>query len=162
MNNKKHLPVYGIGPFLGAGMVLMTALAVVLFHYVFGIGIADGIFAVLLRVAGIVLIISGVTVWFTGALRSDMDNNIKENCLKTDGIYAYVRNPMYSGIWLCFSGIGLMWHNYFAVPVIFINWFILTTVLKATEEKWLRDLYGQKYIDYCKRVNRCIPWFPAK
>jgi len=26
-----------------------------------------------------------------------------------------------------------------------------------TEEKWLKDLYGKEYIDYCKEVNRCIP-----
>ena len=35
-------------------------------------------------------------------------------------------------------------------------------VLKNTEEKWLSELYGQEYLDYCKKVNRCIPWFPKK
>ena len=33
-----------------------------------------------------------------------------------------------------------------------------TVTLKLTEEKWLRNLYGQDYADYMKRVNRCIPW----
>lgn len=32
--------------------------------------------------------------------------------------------------------------------------------MKHTEEKWLAALYGREYADYCKRVNRCIPWFP--
>lgn len=35
----------------------------------------------------------------------------------------------------------------------------LTVLLKQTEEKWLSDLYGEEYKDYCRRVNRCIPWF---
>ena len=35
-------------------------------------------------------------------------------------------------------------------------------VLVVTEEKWLRDLYGKQYEDYCNRVNRCIPWFRNK
>ena len=30
------------------------------------------------------------------------------------------------------------------------------------EEKWLRDMYGKEYEDYCKRVNRCWPWLPVK
>lgn len=30
------------------------------------------------------------------------------------------------------------------------------------EEKWLAELYGQEYIDYCKKENRCIPWFSNK
>ena len=39
---------------------------------------------------------------------------------------------------------------------------IMTIFLKNTEEKWLSELYGQEYLDYCKRVNRCIPWSPKK
>ena len=35
-------------------------------------------------------------------------------------------------------------------------------ILVVTEEKWLRDLYGKQYEDYCNRVNRCIPWFRNK
>ena len=35
-------------------------------------------------------------------------------------------------------------------------------VLVVTEEKWLRDLYGKQYEDYCNRVNRCSPWFRNK
>ena len=106
----------------------------------------------------VLLIIAGVTVWFIGAARSGMDDNIKENRLKTDGIYALVRNPMYSGWWMLLTGVSFMWHDYLLILVIFINWGIMTAVLKNTEEKWLRDLYGQEYEEYCRRVNRCIPW----
>lgn len=158
MKKKEHLPIFGIGPFLVAGMALAAAIEVILFCYVFGIGTLSGLPNLLLRIIGIALIIAGVMIWFIGAMRSGMDDNIKENRLKTDGIYAWVRNPMYSGCWILISGISLMWHNIWLISVIFINWSIMTVVLKATEEKWLRDLYGQEYDDYCKRVNRCIPF----
>jgi protein-S-isoprenylcysteine O-methyltransferase Ste14 len=43
---------------------------------------------------GHILIIPGFIIWFVGALKSGMDESITENKLKTDGIYAWVRNPM--------------------------------------------------------------------
>ncbi len=158
MKKEEHLPIFGIGPFLVAGMAIIAAVAIVVFYYVFSNGTLSGFTAMLMRVVGIILTITGIIIWFIGALRSDMDENIKENHLKTNGIYAWVRNPMYSGLWILFSGISLLWHNVWLIPVIFINWCIMTVVLKNTEEKWLRDLYGQEYEDYCKRVNRCIPF----
>ena len=158
MKENSHLPIFGIGPFLVAGMVIVAAATVVIFCYVCKIGTCSGLPAVLFCAVGIVVTITGIVIWFNGAMRSDMDENIKENRLKTNGIYAWVRNPMYSGLWFLISGVSLMWHNVFLIPVIFINWCMMTVVLKNTEEKWLRDLYGQEYEDYCKRVNRCIPW----
>ena len=38
------------------------------------------------------------------------------------------------------------------------DWLIMTAVLKQTEEKWLLKLYGEKFAQYCCRVNRCIPF----
>jgi len=91
-----------------------------------------------------------------------MDASIAENRLQTGGIYAWVRNPMYSGWWMLFAGICLQWHNAWSLVTVPVNWAILTVTLKLTEEKWLLDLYGQDYANYLKRVNRCIPWFPRK
>ena len=108
------------------------------------------------------LIALGLAVRFIGALRSDMDASIAENRLVTYGIYAWVRNPMYSGWWMLFAGICLQWHNAWALLTIPVNWMILTVALKFTEEKWLLDLYKQDYADYLKRVNRCIPCPPRK
>ena len=61
---------------------------------------------------------------------------------------------------MLFAGICLQWHNAWALLTVPVNWMILTVALKRTEEKWLRDLYGQDYADYRKQVNRCIPWPP--
>ncbi len=112
--------------------------------------------------AGTVLIVTGALIWYIGAMRSGMDENITENKLKTDGIYSCVRNPMYSGIWILNIGATLMCHNLWTLIVPVINWLIMTVVLINTEEKWLAGLYGREYEDYKRRVNRCIPWFPKK
>lgn len=152
--------MYGIGPFLALGIVLLTAAAVIFCNYVFKIGILRGIWVWVFRISGILFMSLGVLIWFTGALNSGMDENISDNKLKTDGIYAWVRNPMYTGIWFIITGFSLMWHNIFLIPAFFINWTLMTAILKRTEEKWLLDLYGDEYANYLTKVNRCIPWIP--
>ena len=156
----QKLPIFGIGPYLIYGIILLNIIALILTHYVFHIGILTGVWTLIFRIVGAVLIVLGIVIWFIAALRSGMDKNITENKLKTDGIYAWVRNPMYTGIWFLMISTSLMWHNYCMVIMIPVDWIILTVVLKNTEEKWLLDLYGTEYGEYKKRVNRCVPWFP--
>lgn len=158
----QKLPLYGVGPYIVCGMVAVAACGIILFSYVLKAGILDGPWILVFRIAGGVIVVLGLVIWLVGALGSDMDNNIAENRLKTDGIYACVRNPMYTGWWFVISGITLMWHNVWVLLTIPVNWVILTVILKRTEEKWLRDLYGTAYEAYCRRVNRCLPWFPRK
>ncbi len=158
MKESQKLPLFGIGPYLICGMGLLNAICIVLFAYVFKVGNLTGNLIWVFRIAGSILIILGFIIWFVGALKSGMDESITENKLKTDGIYAWVRNPMYSGWWFALTGISFMWHNVCLIPVFFINWAIMTIGLKNTEEKWLADLYGAEYEDYKKCVNRCIPW----
>ena len=158
MKEGQKLPLFGIGPYLIYGIGLLTAVCIVLFVYVFKIGNMDGPWKWIFRIGGSALVVLGLIIWFVGALKSDMDESIIENKLKTDGLYAWVRNPMYSGWWFALTGISFVWHNIFMIPVFFINWGIMTIVLKNTEEKWLSDLYGEEYEVYKRRVNRFIPW----
>lgn len=161
VNEEQKLPLFGIGPYLVGAMGLLTAIGILLSGNVLSPGVLTGIWIPIFRIVGIVLIIIGVSVWFIGAMRSDMDESITENKLQMSGIYSWVRNPMYSGWWQAMSGVSLMWHNAWLLVIPVINWCIMTIVLINTEEKWLHDLYGQEYDDYKRRVNRCIP-FPRK
>ena len=154
----QKLPLYGVGPYIVYGMAAVTIVGIILFSYVFKIGILSAPWTWIFRIAGGVLIIAGALIWYIGALRSGMDKNITENELKTDGIYAWVRNPMYSGWWIIITGISLMWANAWILITPVINWRIMTVALKNTEEKWLLDLYGEEYATYLKQVNRCLPW----
>lgn len=51
--------------------------------------------------------------------------------------------------------------NYALLILPFLYWFFMTILMKNTEEKWLYELYGEEYKEYCRRVNRCIP-FPGR
>ncbi|MBR5361383.1 MAG: isoprenylcysteine carboxylmethyltransferase family protein [Lachnospiraceae bacterium] len=158
----QKLPLFGVGPYIIYGIAVLNVIGIILFGYVFKVGALESPWILIFRIIGVILIVLGVIIWYIGALRSDMDESITENKLQTKGIYSWVRNPMYSGWWIALSGILLMWHNVWMLILPFLDWAIITIVLIHTEEKWLLDLYGQDYIDYKKRVNRCIPWFPRK
>ena len=161
MNLKKEgqkLPLFGIGPLLVWGIGLLTLVGIILTYSILRTGTVRGNGAVVLRTLGVILIIAGFVIWYIGALRSGMDESITENKLNTSGIYAWVRNPMYSGWWFMITGISLEWHNLWLLILIPVNWLILTVTLISTEEKWLLDVYGEPYAQYKKNVNRLIPW----
>ena len=158
----QKLPLFGVGPYIVYGMAIVNIIGIILFGYVFKIGILAEPWILVFRVIGILLAIYGIAVWFIGAMRSDMDESITENKLQTKGIYSWVRNPMYSGWWIALSGILLMWHNAWMLILPGIDWVIMTVALINTEEKWLTDLYGSEYEEYKRKVNRCIPWPPKK
>ncbi len=158
----QKLPLFGIGPYMIFGMGAATLAGIILFGYVLKVGILEAPWVILFRICGILLMVAGIALWFIGAVRSDMDDHIESNKLKTSGIYAWVRNPMYSGWWIAFTGITLMWHNVWMLILPVINWLIMTITLINTEEQWLLDLYGADYETYKAKVNRCIPWKPSE
>ena len=158
----QKLPMFGIGPYLIYGIAFLNALVILLAVYVFHSGILENGWIWFFRAAGILMIVLGIAIWFIGAVCSGMDENITENRLKTDGIYAWVRNPMYAGCWFIIIGVTFLWHDLWVLPMILVDWGILTVVLMKTEEKWLLELYGEEFREYKKRVNRCIPWIPRK
>jgi len=154
----QKLPLFGIGPYLILTMAIVSIIGVILFGYVLNVGTLEGVWVIVFRFIGIMLLVIGISIWYIGAVKSDMDDSITENRLQTKGIYSIVRNPMYSGWWIAFSGIILMWHNAWMLLLPLINWLVMTVILVNTEEKWLTHLYGNEYTEYKKHVNRCIPW----
>ena len=167
MNKKKktnHLPLYGIGPALCFPMALLSGIGIWLSSrgYIAGT-ITNTAINRILAVFGILLIAAGAGLFFGADLNGNLQENIKSNRLKTNGSYKFVRNPCYCLFLLGCTGALCIAHNWvllLILPLVF--WAEMTVVLIHTEEKWLADLYGQEYTDYCKRVNRCIPWFPKK
>lgn len=162
MKNDKSLPVYGVGPIYGIIVFLITAAGIVL--HCTGLlksGEAENsAIKVIFIVSGVLLIAAGVAMWITAVLVNRIDQSIKSNSLKTTGVYGIVRNPIYSAIMFACTGALLCCSNYWLLiaPVIF--YVFLTVLMIFTEEKWLESAFGEEYLAYCKRVNRCIPFFP--
>ena len=157
INKNQKMPLYGIGPFLILAVALLSLLGIILSLTVLSRGTVKGIGKFLFDFAAFLLISSGLLIWFFGAVHSDVDSYIKENRLKTDGIYSWTRNPMYTGWWFVLIGILLLRHNLWTLPLIPIQWVLLSMVLKRTEERWLKELFGEEYERYCKKVNRLLP-----
>ena len=168
---KKHLPLYGVGPAYVSICILLTVLGLVLeFKGVLEHGGVEytPISSITATIAimlvfwtlGIVFLVLGGAIWFSAVKVRKIDHYIINNKLATTGVYSYVRNPIYSGITMMLTGIILLTENYWMLILPVIFWIFMTVLMICTEEKWLRNLYGQEYIDYCKNVNRCIPWFP--
>ncbi len=162
MRKKDHLPLYGVGPVIIYGQVIFTAISIILtnlFDFKFP---AMNDFNTLFKVTGILLIASGLYLDLSAKLKSKLFQHVADNKLITNGVYGIVRNPVYSGALLACTGAIFLANNLILLIVPVICWLYMTLFLIQTEEKWLKELYGQEYIAYCKKVNRCIPWFPKK
>ena len=156
---REHLPIYGVGAIYGVSIVLITVLGIVLsLNGLLDLGKVSFL-KIPFVILGIVIALFGFWVWYSAAFR--IDKYITRNKLCTDGIYAWVRNPCYSGIMLLCTGTLFMANNLILLILPLIYWIFMTILMKNTEEKWLYELFGEEYKEYCRRVNRCIP-FPRR
>ena len=152
MKDKKHLPLFGVGPIYVVSIMLITALAAVASSK--GLRPKIEFFKPLMLTLGVVLILSGIGLWCAAVFGSRMDKNIVENKLVTTGVYAYVRNPMYSGVMMTCTGVILCCNNIVLLVLPFVYWAYMTILMKNTEEKWLLALYGKDYEEYNGAINR--------
>ncbi|MCM1561561.1 MAG: isoprenylcysteine carboxylmethyltransferase family protein [Butyrivibrio sp.] len=158
MKNKKHLPMMGVGPVYVAVIIAVTVIAVIVGRStVFEKGRVPSL-KIPLLIMGILLMALGIYLWAGAMFRSKIDSHIAKNCLATTGVYALVRNPIYSAFMFFCTGALMIAGNLFFLPLFFFYWIFMTVLMKYTEERWLKSLYGREYEEYCNRVNRCIPW----
>lgn len=162
MKNKEHLPVYGVGPLIVIPQIVLTAVGIMMSVYGLFESGEINILKIPFLIIGIILIVSGVYMWYSANYKAKVFDGIMENKLVTSGIYSVVRNPLYSAFLLTCTGAVFIAGNLFLFVIPVVCWLYMSVLLKYTEEKWLTDLYGQEYLDYCKNVNRCIPFFPKK
>ena len=76
-----------------------------------------------LLIFGILLILYGVTLWIRAVLVAKLDDGIKENRLVTGGVYAHVRNPIYSAILILCTGVLMIGGNvlFLILPFLFCS-----------------------------------------
>jgi len=83
--------------------------------------------------------------------------------LVASGPYAYVRNPMLTGVFILLFGLGALFRS-ISLVFLFTPLFILFNVweLKAIEEPELVKRLGEEYLEYKKRTPMFIPNLRAK
>lgn len=158
--NQEHLPVMGVGPVCIAIMITFTAagIALVKFNMLTSGDVGGGVITVLFVIAGILCIAGGIILWYAAVFSAKIDITIKSNRLETGGVYALVRNPIYSAFLFICIGALLFCRNWYVLILPPLFWVYLTVFMKLTEEKWLSERFGEEYKAYSKRVNRLIPW----
>ena len=77
--------------------------------------------------------------------------------LKTDGIFARVRHPSYTGLLLNYIGVGIAMNNLCSFLILTIP--IITVILYRihVEETLLKSEFGEKYLTYIKSTKKIIP-----
>lgn len=161
MNSKKD--VYGVGPIYGliTGILTITSIVLSVLNIIPG-KINNKIIITILIILGICFMIYGFILWKRAVIDNKLvEDYIEKDKLCTEGVYGIVRNPCYTGVMFICTGIILMLHNIFLFILPFIFWGVMTIIVRK-EEKYLLEKYKKEYINYCKNVNRCIPWVRKK
>lgn len=73
--------------------------------------------------------------------------------LVTEGIFQYIRHPHYTSLLIIGFGLALFFYSFAALVIAFIAIPIMIWSI-VDEEKLLKKQYGEKYIQYMKKV----PW----
>ena len=108
---------------------------------------------VVLCLAGLSLLLWSV-VSFRQSFRVGIDADHPDSLI-TDGIFAFSRNPIYVAFALILIGEFLILPNWITlVYVVAATWLFHRQVLR--EEHYLRQHYGQAYVDYCHQVRRYL------
>lgn len=114
----------------------------------------------LMKIAGVIVICFALLfmlitlLHFKNSLRFGLN---KKNAgeLITTGVFAFSRNPFFLSLNFYFLGIALLQPNLFfmgfaILTLVSIHFFILK------EEKFIRSVYGDKYLEYLRKVRRYL------
>lgn len=113
----------------------------------------------LVNVISICLWVLGFTILIIGRLEMGKSFRIgspkEETQLKNSGLFKFSRNPMYVGVYLTILGSILFTLN----PVLLLAGIYVIVVhhqIVIAEEKYLLNVFGKEYTDYCRLVRRYI------
>jgi protein-S-isoprenylcysteine O-methyltransferase Ste14 len=114
-----------------------------------------GIVAVLAAIGSVVLIMCAVKT--LGKEWSLTARLVEGHKLATSGPYAYVRHPIYTGMLGMLLATGLAISHWLAVLAALLVFIIGTVIRVRSEEKLLREAFGQEFDNYSQRVPAIVP-----
>jgi protein-S-isoprenylcysteine O-methyltransferase Ste14 len=111
---------------------------------------------------GVVVLVCAVVLFFHTHRRLgrswSVTLEIRENHgLVTDGIYRFVRHPMYSAYLLWGLSQALLLPNWIAGPAGLVGFGTLFAFRVRREEQMMLDAFGESYAAYAARTKRIIP-----
>jgi protein-S-isoprenylcysteine O-methyltransferase Ste14 len=109
-------------------------------------------------------ILFALAIWLLWRSHVDLGRNwtptlgIRESHqLVTDGVFHYVRHPMYAAHILWAIALALMLHNWIAGYSFLVVSFVQYFLRVDAEEQMMVDQFGDWYKNYMRRTGRIIP-----
>jgi protein-S-isoprenylcysteine O-methyltransferase Ste14 len=112
--------------------------------------------------AGVLCLAGGL--WWFHRSHSDLGTywsvtlELRENHrLITQGVYRYVRHPMYAALFLYSIGQALVVPNWIVGPSYLVAFGILFALRIGAEERMMLETFGEEYAGYRTRTKRLVP-----
>ncbi|HEV7981478.1 MAG TPA: protein-S-isoprenylcysteine O-methyltransferase [Xanthobacteraceae bacterium] len=123
---------------------------------------ADHPFQPVLAWLGVLVLVSALLLFFHTHRRLgrfwSVTLEIRQNHgLVTDGIYRFVRHPMYSAYFLWALSQALLLPNWIAGPAGLVGFGTLFAFRVRREERMMLAAFGDAYAEYAARTKRIIP-----
>jgi protein-S-isoprenylcysteine O-methyltransferase Ste14 len=111
---------------------------------------------------GVLCLVAGL--WWFQRSHSDLGQywsvtlELRENHrLITQGVYRYVRHPMYAALFLYATGQALVLPNWVVGPSYFVAFGILFAFRIRAEEKMMLETFGDEYAAYMAKTKLLVP-----
>ncbi|MFX1327248.1 MAG: methyltransferase family protein [Promethearchaeota archaeon] len=82
----------------------------------------------------------------------------KDHQLFTEGVYKYIRNPMYSGGLIATIGFCLVFRCIITLIIMFIYTFLIYRMRIIEEERILLEKFGKEFEEYKSKTKRLFPF----
>jgi len=89
--------------------------------------------------------------------RIGVDSN-ETTSLKTGGLYAKSRNPIYFGILLFWIGLCSTQISLIVWLCAVTCWVCIELIVRKIEEPYLKETHGEAFVEYVHNTNRYLPW----
>lgn len=108
---------------------------------------------------GILIIIFALIIIFLGLStlilnRTTIIPGDKPKKLVKEGIFRFIRNPIYFGDLLLVIGFSLLFKTLIGIFISILFFFILDRIVIPIEDKILEEIFKEEYINYKKNVKR--------
>ncbi|MFW9970935.1 MAG: methyltransferase family protein [Candidatus Odinarchaeota archaeon] len=144
-----------ISPFFLIGAFLENKLFISLFFPIW-----DNI---IVSYLGFILYITGALLVFVartqlGRFGTAELSTEEDHQLFTQGVYKYIRNPMYSGGLIATIGFCLVFRCIITLIIMFVYTFLIYRMRILEEERILLKKFGKEFEDYKKKTKKLIPF----
>ena len=114
----------------------------------------SNVLGILIIILSLILVNFSIKIFIDN--KEDPNPTTQSNVLITNGIYAYIRNPMYLALTLFQIGVGILLSFIHISIMSILTVILLHYYVILREEKYLLKLFGEDYKLYLKNSRRWI------